>query len=70
MAYCEEMMAKHGEHHVPTKEELKDLAEILTRTLHPYQIVAFFAKLFQIPVRDAVVLALGNGEEEEDEDCD
>lgn len=52
-------MATHGEHHVPTKEELKDLAEILTRTLHPFQIVAFFAKLFKIPISEAVVLALG-----------
>lgn len=52
-------MAQHGADHVPTSEELRELAEILDRTLHPIQIVQFFSKLLNIPPKEAFLLLVG-----------
>ena len=68
LAYCEGKMFEHGPDHVPTKDELKELAEILDRTLHPFQIAAFFSKLFNIPHTDAVHLLVGMRKKEEEEE--
>ena len=66
LAYCEGKMFEHGPDHVPTKEELKELAEILDRTLHPVQIVAFFSKLMDIAPKDAFMLLAGATPHSED----
>ena len=62
-------MAEHGPDHVPTHEELKELAEILDRTLHPVQLVKFFSNLLEITPQEAFRLFVGlqSVHEEEDE---
>ena len=59
LAYCEGKMFEHGPDHVPTRDELKELSEILDRTLHPIQILAFFSNLLNIPRKDAFMLIVG-----------
>lgn len=68
MAFCEGKLAEHGPDHVPTHEELKELAEILDRTLHPVQLALFFSKLLEITPQESFRLVVGlksvNNEEE------
>lgn len=60
-------MAQHGADHVPTNEELRELAEILDRTLHPIQLVQFFSKLLDMPPKEVYLLLVGiNNVPEED----